>query len=245
MITYQRSKSWQIAAAVAVVAGVAGGIYWFTGSSGEQSGVVLADTAASAAGWVQPGVGTDDLAASLKVQTLADGRPADVQSEDWNTLNGVMAKLGQPKQEAERIVGYLRYQHTFETWQSMDETKDAKRRQVAAKALLGELPDRLVTGEFTPIEANLMGAVLLADVESNEERRNKLLEDLQAKLNNISPITENEQQMQLKARQTELKRRMATAFAEWQAKTNPADRTPAKLEQAMEEVRRAYNSGEF
>lgn len=245
MITYQRSKSWQIAAAVAVVAAVAGGIYWFTGSSSEHDGVVLADNKASGAGWVQPGVGTDDLAASLKVQMSADGRPADVQAEDWNTLNGIMAKLGQPKQEAERIVGYLRYQHTFEAWQTLDETKDAKRRQSAAKALLGELPDRLASGEFTPIEANLMGAVLLADIEPDENKRNKLVEEMQGKLNGIAPMTEDEQQMQAKMRQTELKRRMATAYGEWQAKTNPADRTPAKLEQALEEVRRAYNSGEF
>ncbi|MBI5924029.1 MAG: hypothetical protein HY836_00345 [Aquabacterium sp.] len=245
MITYQRSKSWQIAAAVAVVAGVAGAIYWFSGSSGEQSGVVLADNAASGAGWVQPGVGTDDLAASLKVQMLADGRPADVQSEDWDTLNAVITKLGQPKQEAERIVGYLRYQHTFEAWQTLDEIKDAKRRQAAAKALLGELPGRLSSGEFTPIEANLMGAVLLADIEPDENKRNKLVEELQGNLNGIAPMTEDEQQMQAKTRQTELKRRMATAYGEWQAKTNPADRTPAKLEQALEEVRRAYNSGEF
>lgn len=245
MITYQRSKSWQIAAAVAVVAAVAGGIYWFTGSSGEHAGVVLADNKASGAGWVQAGVGSDDLATSLKAQMTADGRPADVGSEDWSTLNSVMSKLGHPKQEAERIVSYLRYQRTFEAWQTLDETKDSKRRQFAAKALLGELPDRLSSGEFTVIEANLMGAVLLADIETDENMRNKLLEELQGKFNVISPITADEQQLQLKSRQTELKRRMATAFGEWQAKTNPADRTAAKLEQAMAEVRRAYNSGEF
>jgi hypothetical protein len=247
MITYQRSRTWQIGAAVAV-AGLAGAAYWYWGGASHEqpSGVVLADPAASqAGGWIQSGVGSDDLAAALKPQVLPDGRPADVQSEDWNTLNAALTKVGQPKQEAERIVSYLRYQHTFEAWQTLDENKDAKRRQAAAKALLAELPDRLGKGEFTPIEANLMSAVLLADIEPDENKRNKLVEEMAGKLNVIAPMTEDEQQLQAKTRQTELKRRMASAFAEWQAKTNPADRSPAKLEQAMEEVRRAYNSGEF
>jgi hypothetical protein len=245
MITYQRSKSWQIVAAVAVVAGLAGAIYWFSGSSGEHTGVVLADTKASGAGWVQPGVGADDSTTALKAPPLADGRPSDVQAEDWAILNSVLSKLGQPKQEAERIVAYLRYQNTFESWQTLDETKDAKRRQAMAKALLAELPDRLGGGEFTPIEANLMGAVLLAEIETDEDKRNKLLQEWQGKLNAISPMMEDEQQMQAKARQTELKRRMSSAYGEWQAKTNPAERTQAKLEQALAEARRAYNSGEF
>lgn len=246
MITYQRSRSWQIAAAVVVVAGVAGGAYWYSGQSGEgHDGVVLSDNKAGQAGWVQPGVGTDDPAAGLKPPVLADGRPSDIQAEDWAALNAVLGKIGQPKQEGERIVGYLRYQHTFEAWQTLDETKDQKKRQSIAKALLGELPDRLATGEFTPIEANLMSAVLLADIERDEAKRNSMIEEMQAKLNTIAPMVEDEQQVQAKTRQTELKRRLSTAFGEWQAKTDPAERTPAKLEQAMEEVRRAYNSGEF
>ena len=32
---------------------------------------------------------------------------------------------------------------------------------------------------------------------------------------------------------------------DWQAQTDPAQRTPARLEQALEEVRRAYNSRAF
>jgi hypothetical protein len=248
MITYQRSKSWQMAAIALALAGAALGAYWFFGqqnNTDDQGGVVLADKKGAPAGWMQPKVGNEDPVATLKPEVLSDGRPSDIQPEDWTVLNGVFAKMGMPKTEAPRIVGYLRYQHTFESWQTLDETKDAKKRRAMAQALLGELPERLATGEFTPIEANLMSAVLLADMEPDEAKRNQRVEEMQGKLNAIAPMSEDEQQMQAKTRQTELKRRQATAFAEWQAKTNPAERTPAKLEQAMEEIRRAYNSGEF
>ncbi len=247
MITYQRSKSRQLAAAGLAIAVVAGGAYWWLGHKGgdKPDGVVLADGKRAPAGWLQPGVGNDDAATELKPAVLSDGRPSDVQPDDWTILNQVLDKMGAQKSEATRIVGYLRYQHTFEAWQTLDEAKDAKKRQRMAQALLNELPDRLGGGEFTPIEANLMSAVLLADIEPDEAKRNQRLEEQQAKLSAIMPMSEDEQQMQAKNRQIELKRRQATAFAEWQAKTNPAERTQAKLEQAMEEVRRAYNSGEF
>ncbi|WP_152606591.1 hypothetical protein [Aquabacterium sp. NJ1] len=247
MITYQRSKSWQMAAAGLAIAVAGGATYWWFGQKDgdNHDGVVLADHKGAPSGWLQPGVGNDDPVAALKPAVASDGRPSDIQPDDWTILNQVLDKMGAQKSEATRIVGYLRYQHTFETWQTLDETKDAKKRQRMAQALLSELPDRLAGGEFTPIEANLMSAVLLADVETDEARRNQRLEEQQAKLNAIMPMSEDEQQMQAKNRQIELKRRQATAFAEWQAKTNPAERTQAKLEQAMEEVRRAYNSGEF
>ena len=247
MITYQRSKTWQIAVVGLAVAAAGAAAYWWFGQKegDDRSGVVLADNKVGPSGWLKPNIGNDDPVAALKPPVLSDGRPSDIQPDDWTILNAVLEKMGMQKAEGQRIVGYLRYQHSFESWQTLDETKEAKKRQRMAQALLGELPDRLATGEFTPIEANLMGAVLLADLEPDETKRNQRLEEMQAKFNTIMPMGEDEQQMQAKNRQTELKRRQATAFAEWQAKTNPAERTQAKLEQAMEEIRRAYNSGEF
>lgn len=247
MITYQRSKSWQIAAGALALAGAAFGAYWFFGQQDDSAreGVVLSDNKGASNVWMQSKVGNEDPVAALKPEVLSDGRPSDIQPDDWAVLNAVFDKMGMQKAEAPRVVGYLRYQRSFETWQTLDETKDGKKRRAMAQALLSELPDRLATGEFTPIEANLMSAVLLADMEPDEAKRNQRVEEMQGKLNAIAPMSEDEQQMQAKTRQTELKRRQATAFAEWQAKTNPAERTPAKLEQAMEEIRRAYNSGEF
>jgi hypothetical protein len=245
MITYQRSKSWQMVVLALVVAGGAGAAYWWMHQEDEAHGGVVLANKQGLPGWPQASVGNDDPTAVLKPAVLQDGRPSDIQSEDWAALNAALAKIGAPKGEGERIVSYLRYQHNFETWQTLDETKDAKRRQRMAQALLAELPERLSTGEFTPIEANLMSAVLFADIEPDEAKRAQRMEEQQAKLNAIWSMTEDEQAAAAKTRQTELKRRQATAFGEWQAKTNPADRTPAKLEQSLEEVRRAYNSGEF
>lgn len=247
MITYQRSKTWQFAVVgVAVLAAGAAAYWWYGQKEGDdRGGVVLAEGKGAPQGWLKPDVGNEDPVAALKPSVLSDGRPSDIQPDDWAMLNAVLEKMGMQKAEGQRIVGYLRYQHTFESWQTLDETKEGKKRQRMAQALLGELPDRLASGEFTPIEANLMGAVLLADMEPDENKRNQRLEEMQAKFNSIMPMSEDEQQMLAKNRQTELKRRQATAFAEWQAKTNPAERTQAKLEQAMEEIRRAYNSGEF
>jgi hypothetical protein len=246
MITYQRSKSWQMVLLALIVAAGGGAAYWWMHHEDDvQTGVVLANKAGGIAGWPQASTGNEDPDMALKPPVMQDGRPSDVQSEDWAALNAALAKLALPKGEAERIVGYLRYQHNFESWQTLDETKDAKRRQRMAQALLTELPERLASGEFTPIEANLMSAVLFADIEPDEAKRTQRMEEQQAKLLAIAPLNEDEQIMAAKTRQTELKRRQATAFGDWQAKTNPAERTPAKLEQSLQEVRRAYNSGEF
>lgn len=246
MITYQRSNFGKLIALAVVLAGVGAGAYWWSSKSDGDTPPIASQGGdkGGAPGWIQPGVG-DDPEAMLKPQVMSDGRPSDVQSEDWAALNAALSKQGMGKGEADRIVSYLRYQRSFESWQVLDEVKDAKKRQRMAQALLSEIPDRLGTGEFTALEANLMGAVLVADIETDETKRNQRLEELQAKFNTISPLTEDEAQIQAKARQTELKRRQALAFADWQAKTETADRTPAKLEQALEEVRRAYNSGEF
>ena len=248
MITYQRSKTLPLAILALTVAGVAGGVYWFWGredaGSAAQPGVVLASNKA-APGWIQPTTGSDDPTATLKVVIDGDGRPSDIEPEDWAALNNALVKRGAPKGEGERIVSYLRFQHGFESWQVLDEAKDAKKRQRMAQALLGELPDRMKSGEFTPIEANLMSAVLLADIEPDETKRTQRLEEWQGKLNAIAPLKEEDAASQAQARQTELKRRLAMAFAEWQAKTVPAERTAAKLEQSLQEAYRAFNSGEI
>ncbi|MDO9237616.1 MAG: hypothetical protein Q7U28_16480 [Aquabacterium sp.] len=247
MITYQRSKALPLAALALAVAGAAGGAYWLWGhedDSDAKPGVVLSSTK-SAPGWIQPTAGNDDPTATLKASIEGDGRPSDIEADDWAALNAALAKHGGQKGEGERIVSYLRFQHGFESWQVLDEAKDAKKRQRMAQALLSELPDRMKSGEFTPIEANLMSAVLLADIETDETKRNQRLEEWQGKLNAIAPLKEEDAASQAQARQTELKRRLATAFAEWQAKTVPSERTPAKLEQSFAEARRAYNSGEF
>lgn len=247
MITYQRSRTGPIIAAVVAVAALGAGAYWWMGSGGlaGRDGVVVNNAnQGGAGGWLKPGVG-DEPQMSLKPEIASDGRPSDVTADDWTALKNALAKVNASKEEADRIVSYLRYQRGFEMWQTLDPTKDGQRRHDMAQELLNDLPGRLQTGEFTPIESNLMAAVLLADLETDETKRNQMLEQWQAKLNAISPMSEDEQKTLAQARETELKRRMATAFGDWESKTQAADRTPAKLEQALLEVQRAYNAGGF
>jgi hypothetical protein len=245
MITYQRSKSLPIVFVIGVLA-AAGAAYWWWQSqqAADHDGVVLSSSAGQSA-WSRASSGNADLVAQLKPPILADGRPADVSEDDWAVLTAVLAKQGLQKADAARVIGYLRYQRSFENWQGLDETKDAKQRHRVAQALMEELPERLSKGEFTQIESMLMGAVLIADIESDETKRNQMVDAWQAKINSIMPAMDDDTKVAALARETELKRRQATAYGDWQAQTDPALRTPAKLEQSLEDVRRAYNSGTF
>jgi hypothetical protein len=247
MITYDKSgKTPVVAGALVLVVGLVAGA-WFWRS--EQA--VEAPAAASGATSVGPGIwfradSSDDVHHVLNPDVASDGRPSDVDQGDWGSLNGALSKAGVDAKEAGRIVGFLRFQHSFEAWQNMDETRDADRRRRIAEALLAEVPDRLKSGDFTPIEANLMGAVLIAGLAGSEEVRAKKLEDWQAQLNQISPMPEDEKAFTALSKKTEFSRRLASAYDDWQ-KTPQGDsnRTPAKLEQAVADIRRQANSGEL
>ena len=67
MITYQRSKSWQMAAVGLAIAVAGGATYWWFGQKDgdNRDGVVLADHKGAPSGWLQPGVGNEDPVAAL------------------------------------------------------------------------------------------------------------------------------------------------------------------------------------
>jgi hypothetical protein len=199
--------------------------------------------ASGAAAWFQKAP-VDQPEAALTAATAEDGRPMDVDANDWSVLNAALLKYNYTAADAKRVTDFLRYQRAFEAWQNLDETKDAARRLSMARALYDELPEKLRAGDFVPVEANLMGAVLIAEIEKDENKRQQKLEALQAQLNQIQPISDNEQALLAQNRKVEAQRRLTSAFSDWQSAQNPADRTPAKLEQAFAEARRATNSGE-
>lgn len=243
MITIEKNRSWTGVAIVAAVA-VAGGLAWWAfapqGGSGEAgtpgaSGSMWQWSSASgAAGGGQP----------IK-SILADSSVNGVPAEDMGALEASLGRSHKnAKAEAARIVSYVQYHRAFEAWQGLDEQKQKRERSQLAEGLFRELPDRLKSGEFTLMEAALMGAVLIADAESDEARRNQRVEAWQAQLMTIVPNPEDETHMAAKNRETEYMRRRATAFGEWQSQSDPALRTPAKLEQAMAEIDRAYFSGQ-
>lgn len=243
MITYNNSQTRLRLVAVVVLAAVAGGAYWWSGSD-KHDGVVLSEGGKGLPGWPQASTGVPSPEAVLAPPVMSDGRPSDISQEDWDTLKAVMAKQPNGQGQAERIVSFLRYQNAFESWQGIEDSKDKQAyRRNMAKSLLADLPERLTSGEFTLVETTLMAAVLIADIEPDEATRNQALSQWQSKLNAIEPPTEDERLLTERSKPVELKRMQATAFADWKAQTNPAERTPAKLEQAMQEVLRSYNSG--
>ena len=246
-IQYQNSSSKLVlyAAVAAVVVGA--GAYWvMSGSSSSgQPGVVLS-SASGLPGWPQSSTGNPAPVEFAAPEVLADGRPGDVSADDWAALQAALSKTGVPAAEAGRIVDFNRSHRGFESWQARDETEDAARRRRGAQALMKELPGHVSKGEFTLLEAMLIGSALIADIEPDVARRTARLDTWQSEVLTMLPVpTEDEIKTNADTRETELKRRQAKAFAEWQASTDPVQRTPARLEQAFEEVRRSYNARAF
>lgn len=242
MITIEKNRSWTGVAIVAAVA-VAGGLAWWAlapqGGTGDAGA-----PGASGSMWQWSSASGAASGGAPVASILNDARWGNVNAEDQSTLEGALSKTPNAKAEAARIVSYVQYHRTFEAWQGLDEQKQARERSQLAEGLFKELPDRLKRGEFTLMEAALMGAVLIAEAEPDEARRTQRVEAWQAQLATIVPNPEDEARMAAQNRETEYMRRRATAFGEWQSQTDPAQRTPAKLEQAMAEINRAYASGQ-
>lgn len=243
MITIEKNRSWTAVAIVAAVA-VAGGLAWWAFAPQGASGDAGAPGAAGSM-WQQwssaSGAASGDVPST---SILSDARWGNVNTEDQNTLEASLSKAPNAKAEAARILSYVQYHRAFEAWQGLDEQKQARERRQLAEGLFKELPDRLKTGEFTLMEAALMGAVLIAEAEPDEARRTQRVEAWQSQLATIVPNPEDETRMAAQNRETEYMRRRATAFGEWQNQTDASLRTPAKLAQAMAEIDRAYAAGQ-
>lgn len=243
MITIEKNRSWTGVAIVAAVAAVGALAWWGLSPQGEAGDAGPAGAAGSIWQWSSASSPSHQDAPVTSI--LADAGLSGVRPEDMAALE---ASLGRShpnaKAEAARIVSYVQYQRTFEAWQGLDEEKQTRERRQLAEGLFRELPDRLKSGEFTLMESALMGAVLVAEAEPDEARRTQRVEAWQAQLATIVPNPEDETRMAAQNRETEYMRRRATAFSEWQSQSDPALRTPAKLEQAMAEINRAYSAGQ-
>jgi len=243
MITIEKNRSWTTVVIVGAVA-AAGALAWWTISPQREPAEPTATTSTGAM-WqwssASSAVAQDNGGGSI----LADARLSGVTAEDMAALEASLGRShANAKTEATRIVSYVQFNRTFEAWQGLDEQKEGRQRKQLAEGLFTELPARFKAGEFTLMEAALMGAVLIADAESDEARRTQRVESWQAQLATIVPNPEDEARMAAQNRETEYMRRRATAFGEWQSQTDPTLRTPAKLAQAMAEINRAYLAGQ-
>ena len=213
MITIEKNRSWTGVAIVAAVA-AAGALAWWGLSKQDEEGGDARVPEPAAAIWQWSSASG---AASAEVQTpsiFADARLSGVQAEDLAALEASLGR-GHPnaKAEAARIVSYVQFNRTFEAWQALDEQKQLRERRQLAEGLFRELPDRLKSGEFTLMEAALMGAVLIADAEPDEARRTQRGEAWQAQLVTIVPNPEDEARMAAQNRETEYMRRRGIAKA--------------------------------
>jgi len=245
MITIEKNRSWTGVAIVAAVAAAGALAWWAFAPQGDAGDAGAPGATGSMWQWSSASGAASSQGGAPATSILNDARWASVNADDQASLEAALGKSHpNAKAEAGRIVSYVQYHKAFEAWQGLDEQKQARERRQMAEGLFKELPDRLKSGEFTLMEAALMGAVLIAESEPDEARRNQRVEAWQAQLATIVPNPEDEARMAAQNRETEYMRRRATAFGEWQAQSDASLRTPAKLEQAMAEINRAYASGQ-
>ncbi|WP_290868516.1 hypothetical protein [Aquabacterium sp.] len=242
MIIQQDTPLWKRLALPVSLALVAIAAYaiW---SHGPEDGPAANDTAASAsAGGAQGNVPSPFGSMATHQAPAPDGKPATISQEDWDALKAATARLPQGAAEAQRIVSYLGYQHDFEFWQSTIDSRNVERRHQMARALLDQLPERVAKGEFTGPEGTLMGTVLLGDLIAEEAKREKAIEEWTQKLNTAAPQPSDEKLLSDRDRMTELMRRRAVAYLEWQAKA-PSERKAGELDKAFDDAQRWFASG--
>jgi hypothetical protein len=223
MITYRNKNSWQRPLVIALIGSVAvgGGVWWWMGHSGSDATTQVASSASGAS--ASSGMGTTSGSGmGMAVESAPsaplnapNGSPSDFQPAVWAALNKAMTNKPQLKPEIERVMSYMRFQRSFEYWQSLEDTRDVQQRHQLAQSMLNEMPSRLSKGEFTMSEALMMVTALLSDLEPDEKRREQQVEDWGKKLNQAAPQpTEDAQVLELQKR-AEDKRIVPGILAEW------------------------------
>ncbi|MDE2401777.1 MAG: hypothetical protein KGL90_08940 [Burkholderiales bacterium] len=246
MISYQSSKYWRQSWLVALIGGLAVGalVWWWQGHSEDEAVTTASSQAASGRATAAPSSLTapsGGTAGPTGVFAAEDDRPSDYTAEDWAALKVAMSRVPNGKAEMARIVSYLRFQRTFERWQALDETRDAQQRHQLAESLLARIPEHLAKADIMMSEALLMSTVLMADLVPDEGRREQRLEAWRQTLEAAVPSSDDEQRERQAQQLTEYKRRQAALVDEWHAKP-AASRDQAKLEDDLEEARRAVYS---
>lgn len=247
MITYDRSSSsmwkrgWLWVPLVGVLAGAAFW-WWQMRLPGQQTDARAAAGSASSGGVIQPLDGGGALT-PLPAPTLGGPRPSDFTEPEWAALKEAMSRTDNPERELARVVAYLRFQRSFERWQSLQDSPDARARHALAQQLIEGVPERVRQGEIGMGEAMLLQTALLVDIEPDEQARKQRLERLQAELAEAAPKPDAEQQAREAALLAEYKRREAAIVADYQARPE-SQRNHAQLEEALEAARRSvYGTG--
>ena len=238
MISYEQTKLWQRPWVMALTVGtlVLLVVAWWTDARESAAGKQPLPQPSSV---VRGDMGLSSPESLLAAPVPKDGsRPADFNPEEWSTLQAATTDAVQPERELARLVSYLRFQKGFAQWQSLQNSPDIAGRHRLAEQLLAHLPERVRQGEMGAGEVTLLQQALLTDLVPDETQRQQRLALVQADVAQAMPAADTAKQARDDAQRSEYKRREAAIVADYQTRPE-AQRSPAQLEAALEEARRA------
>lgn len=239
MISYDRSSSRNkvIGAAVLLAVVAAASVWWL---KRDVAPAPEPATAASSPSDAQHDTQLRKSAQAMMAQpeVLPDGRPADFEPDEWASLKEAIAKNPNSATELKRVADYLRFQRSFERWQSMQESPDVAGRRALGQKLMEVLPQRLTNKEVTFDEALMIGAALINDSEPTEQGRQQQFESLNVRLQQVAPRPDDEEQQKQASCEAQWERQRSVLTGEHLAK--PAaqrERDQKQFEAALEKAR--------
>jgi hypothetical protein len=246
MITYQKhiSRYW-VAGVVALVAVAVAA--WWQGAFNSRESVAPTDASASQlqASMVAPSGATPSQQSVLAAQAILDapvihpdGRPADIDAEEWDTLKKAAANHATPAVELERLVQFVRFQRGVESWQAMSGQGDTAERQRLGSKLIETLPAHLANAEVSMPEALMLCAAILrgeADVDPAVDQK---VQQCKTRLEQSLPPPDKEKQRREAACRGDWEERKTKLTSEFVKKT-PQERAVAQsqFEQELEAAR--------
>jgi hypothetical protein len=178
------------------------------------------------------------------IGAAGDGAPAQgpvsaaADPVEWATVAQVYRKLGRSEHEAVKMVSHALYQSAYDRWQNITDPKDELQRRQLAAALVQELPKRVQDGNFSLIEAAMIGASLIAEAHPPDSPdRDQRMEQWIGEIGRLAPGLLLEQGMGL-SDEAVLRRKEAAAYSQWLTATEPEQRTPAMLQETLAQARR-------
>lgn len=226
MITYHRQvpRVW-LWAVVAVAVALA--LAWALGAfdSNSQTGESAADLAASAT--------IDQPAAALSAsqmegraqavldepELLPDGRPSDIDAEEWAMLKQATVDHPNPKAELERLTKFLRFQRGVEAWQALSGDGDTPERDKLAQKLIESLPTHLVNAEVSMPEALMLCAALLHGDRGEDAGVDQKVEQCKTRLEQSLPPPDKEKLRKEEACRADWEARKAALTTEFMKKS--------------------------
>lgn len=156
-------------------------------------------------------------------EVMPDGRPADIDAEEWALLKQATADHPNPKAELERLTKFLRFQRGVEAWQAMQDSGDTPERDKLAQKLIETLPTHLANAEVSMPEALMLCAALLHGNRSEGPDIQQKVEQCKTRLEQSLPTPDKEKLRKEEACRSDWEDRKAALTAEF-LKKSPQER---------------------